>query len=71
MISKFLKIPASTMAQARYSGLIASGLLAGPLNTMGMGNPKMPEGKCKKTSGIGDTGKDFVNQEPGSGDLVV
>lgn len=59
------------MAQARYSGLIASGLFAGPLNTMGMGNPQAPEGNCKQTSGIGDTAADFHSQEPGSGDLVV
>lgn len=59
------------MAQARYSGLTASGLFCGPGNTMGMGNPQAPEGKCEQTIGIGDTAADFHNQEAGSGDLVV
>jgi hypothetical protein len=59
------------MAQARYSGLTASGLYAFPSNTMGIGNPQMPDGKCEQTTGIGDTAADFHKQEAGSGDLVV
>ncbi len=59
------------MAQAKNCGLISSGLYSGPTNTMGMGNPQPPEGKCDKTAGIGDTAADFHDQEAGSGDLVV
>ena len=58
------------MAQAKQSPLFSSGLYCGPLNTLGMGNPQAPETDYKKTSGIGDTAKDFHNQEEGSGDLV-
>jgi hypothetical protein len=59
------------MAQAKYSPLLSCGLFCTPLNTIGIGNPMTPQAKVKKTTGIGDTGKDFVDQEEGSGDLVV
>ena len=56
------------MAQARYTPLTSSGLFAGPSNTLGLGNPMMPQVDVEQTTGIGDTGKDFTEQEPGSGD---
>lgn len=57
------------MAQAHYSPLMSSGLFAGPLDTIGIGNPIPPQVDMKKTSGLGNTSSDFVDQTPGSGDI--
>ena len=57
------------MAQAKYSPLTSCGLFAGPANTMGIGNPMPPQAEMKQTVGIGDTGSDFIEQTPGSGDI--
>jgi hypothetical protein len=57
------------MAQAKYSPLLSCGLFCSPANTTGIGNPMPPRAKYKKTTGIGDTGKDFTGQEVGSGDI--
>jgi hypothetical protein len=56
------------MAQARYTPLSASGLFCGPSNTLGIANPMPPQAEMEETTGIGDSGKDFEEQEPGSGD---
>jgi hypothetical protein len=58
------------MAQAKYSPLLSCGLFCTPANTLGIANPMPPQAKMEKTSGIGDTGKDFAEQEPGSGDTL-
>lgn len=57
------------MAQAHYSPLMSSGLFAGPIDTIGIGNPMPPQVDMKKTSGLGNTSSDFVDQTPGSGDI--
>lgn len=56
------------MAQAKYTPLSASGLFACPGNTLGLGNPMPPQAEMEETVGVGDTGKDFTEQDPGSGD---
>lgn len=58
------------MAQARYCARVASGLYAGPGNTLGLGNPMPPQVDMEETVGIGDTSKDFAEQIPGSGDTL-
>ena len=51
------------------------GIYSTPLNTMGMGNPMMPEpaGGFQQTTGIGNTGADFHNPlyRNGSGDIPM
>lgn len=54
----------------------AGGIYATPLNTMGMGNPMMPQGvgfNGTDGSGIGNTGADFhnPNYKVGSGDIPM
>lgn len=52
----------------------AAGIYATPLNTMGMGNPMMPQGVgFNKGTGIGNTGADFHNPmyKVGSGDVPM
>lgn len=54
----------------------AAGIYATPLNTMGMGNPMMPQGvgfNGTDGSGIGNTGTDFHNPlyKAGSGDIPM
>ena len=54
----------------------AAGIYATPLNTMGMGNPMMPQGvgfNGTDGSGIGNTGADFHNPlyKAGSGDIPM
>ena len=58
------------------SGDPAGGIYATPLNTMGMGNPMMPQGtgfNGSDGSGIGNTGADFhnPNYKTGSGDIPM
>ena len=52
----------------------AAGIYSTPLNTLGMGNPMMPQGVgYSKGAGIGDTGKDFhsASYVKGSGDVPM
>lgn len=54
----------------------SAGIYATPLNTMGMGNPMMPQGvgfNATDGSGIGNTGADFHNPlyKAGSGDIPM
>ncbi len=55
----------------------AAGIYTTPMNTMGMGNPMMPNGVgyngSGDGSGIGNTGMDFhnPNYQPGSGDIPM
>ena len=60
--------------EAVQSGDPAAGIYSTPLNTLGMGNPMMPQGVgYTKGAGIGDTGKDFHNPAyvKGSGDVPM
>lgn len=53
---------------------ITGGIYTTPLNTLGMGNPMMPQGVgFAQGSGIGNTGADFhnVNYKAGSGDIPM
>ena len=52
----------------------AGGIYSTPLNTLGMGNPMMPQGVgYSKGAGIGNTGADFHNPayQRGSGDIPM
>lgn len=52
----------------------AAGIYATPMNTMGMGNPMMPQGVgYAQGTGIGNTGADFHNPQykVGSGDIPM
>ena len=52
----------------------AGGIYSTPLNTLGMGNPMMPQGVgFEKGAGIGNTGADFHNHayQRGSGDIPM
>ena len=52
----------------------AGGIYSTPLNTLGMGNPMMPQGVgYEKGAGIGNTGADFHNHayQRGSGDIPM
>lgn len=58
------------------SGSVEGGIYTTPLNTVGMGNPMMPQGTGFNTtngSGIGNTGADFHahNYGVGSGDIPM
>lgn len=60
--------------EAVQSGSSDMGLYSTPLNTLGMGNPMMPQGVgYEKGTGIGNTGKDFhaANYKTGSGDIPM
>ena len=60
--------------EAVQSGDPAVGIYSTPLNTLGMGNPMMPQGVgYSKGAGIGDTGKDFhsASYVKGSGDIPM
>ena len=53
---------------------VDAGIYATPLNTLGMGNPMMPQGVgFDKGTGIGNTGADFHNPlyKVGSGDIPM
>lgn len=60
--------------EAVQTGDPAAGIYSTPLNTLGMGNPMMPQGVgYSKGAGIGDTGKDFhsASYVKGSGDIPM
>lgn len=60
--------------EAVQAGDPAAGIYSTPLNTLGMGNPMMPQGVgYDKGFGIGNTGADFHNPayKTGSGDIPV
>ena len=61
--------------QANGAGMNAgAGIYATPLNTLGMGNPMMPQGVgYGQNTGIGNTGSDFhnPNYKVGSGDIPM
>lgn len=60
--------------EAVQAGDPAAGIYSTPLNTLGMGNPMMPQGVgFAKGTGIGNTGADFHNPayKVGSGDIPM
>lgn len=60
--------------EAVQAGDPAAGIYSTPLNTLGMGNPMMPQGVgFAKGTGIGNTGADFhnPNYKVGSGDIPM
>jgi hypothetical protein len=61
------------MFEAIQAGDPAAGIYSTPLNTLGMGNPQMPEPAAgyQRGAGIGNTGIDFHTQKPGSGDIPM
>ena len=74
-MSKYAQIHAIHEAQQNPNVSIDGGIYSTPLNTLGIGNPMMPEPAAgfAKTTGIGDTGADFHNPlyNNGSGDLPM
>ena len=59
------------------TGDVSGGIYATPLNTLGMGNPMMPNGMGFNNgghgTGVGNTGADFHNHayQRGSGDIPM
>ncbi len=74
-MSKYAQIHALHEAQQNPTVSIDGGIYSTPLNTLGIGNPMMPEPAAgfAKTTGIGDTGADFHNPlyNNGSGDIPM
>ena len=74
-MSKYAQIHAIHEAQQNPNVSIDGGIYATPLNTLGIGNPMMPEpaNGFQSTTGIGDTGADFHNPlyTNGSGDIPM
>lgn len=74
-MSKYAQIHAIHEAQQNPTASIDGGIYATPLNTLGIGNPMMPEpaNGFQSTTGIGDTGADFHNPlyNNGSGDIPM
>jgi hypothetical protein len=74
-MSKVAQIHELYEAQQTTGQHIDGGIYSTPLNTMGMGNPMMPEpaNGFQQTTGIGNTGADFHNPlyRNGSGDIPM
>ena len=74
-MSKYAQIHAIHEAQQNPNVSIDGGIYSTPLNTLGIGNPMMPEPAdgFKSTTGIGNTGADFHNPlyNNGSGDIPM
>lgn len=73
-MSKYARI--HEIHEGLQEGDPAGGIYATPLNTMGMGNPMMPQGvgfDSENGNGIGNTGSDFHNPlyKVGSGDIPM
>ena len=73
-MSKYAQIHSLFEAQQSPSVSIDGGIYATPLNTLGIGNPMMPQANgFQQTTGIGNTGADFHNPlyQRGSGDIPM
>lgn len=74
-MSKYAQIHAIHEAQQNPNVSIDGGIYSTPLNTLGIGNPMMPEPAAgfQSTTGIGNTGADFHNPlyNNGSGDIPM
>jgi hypothetical protein len=73
-MSKYAQVHSLFEAQQSPSTSIDGGIYATPLNTLGIGNPMMPQANgFERTTGIGNTGADFHNPlyQRGSGDIPM
>jgi hypothetical protein len=73
-MSKYAQVHSLFEAQQSPSASIDGGIYATPLNTLGIGNPMMPQANgFERTAGIGNTGADFHNPlyQRGSGDIPM
>ena len=74
-MSKYAQIHTIHEAQQSPTLSLDGGIYATPLNTLGIGNPQMPEpaNGFQQTTGIGNTGADFHNPlyNNGSGDIPM
>ena len=73
-MSKYAQIHSVFEAQQSPAASIDGGIYATPLNTLGIGNPMMPQANgFERTAGIGNTGADFHNPlyQRGSGDIPM
>lgn len=73
-MSKYAQVHSLFEAQQSPSVSIDGGIYATPLNTLGIGNPMMPQANgFQQTTGIGNTGADFHNPlyQRGSGDIPM
>lgn len=73
-MSKYAQIHSVFEAQQSPAASIDGGIYATPLNTLGIGNPMMPQANgFQQTTGIGNTGADFHNPlyQRGSGDIPM
>lgn len=73
-MSKYAQIHSVFEAQQSPAASIDGGIYANPLNTLGIGNPMMPQANgFETTTGIGNTGADFHNPlyQRGSGDIPM
>lgn len=74
-MSKYAQIHAIHEAQQNPNLSMDGGVFTTPLNTLGIGNPQMPEPAAgfAQTTGIGNTGADFHNPlyNNGSGDIPM
>lgn len=73
-MSKYAQVHSLFEAQQSPSASIDGGIYATPLNTLGIGNPMMPQANSfQQTTGIGNTGADFHNPlyQRGSGDIPM
>lgn len=73
-MSKYAQIHSLFEAQQAPGVSIDGGIYATPLNTLGIGNPMMPQANgFERTTGIGNTGADFhsLTYQRGSGDIPM
>ena len=73
-MSKYAQIHSVFEAQQSPAASMDGGIYATPLNTLGIGNPMMPQANgFQQTTGIGNTGADFHNPlyQRGSGDIPM
>jgi hypothetical protein len=73
-MSKYAQVHSLFEAQQAPGVSIDGGIYATPLNTLGIGNPMMPQANgFERTTGIGNTGADFHNPlyQRGSGDIPM
>ena len=74
-MSKYAQIHSLYEAQQNPGLNVDGGIYSTPLNTLGLGNPMMPEpaNGFQPTTGVGDTGADFHNPlyKNGSGDIPM
>lgn len=73
-MSRYAQIHSLYESQQSPSASVVGGIYATPLNTLGIGNPMMPQANnFELTKGVGNTGSDFHNPlyRNGSGDIPM